>query len=420
MNEMDENGWGHIHHAAYRAFLKSVERFVKADPDLLELETNDDLKSTPLLLAVMSGSKEVVECLVNLGSRINVVNSQNHGCIELCAFKQYIELLEYFIGLNHEKLPVWKQLIKFMSSDTDEEAESGAKCLKILTEPGADGSMNPKWEAAFDAGLIPAITKIIKGSIGEVAKTAVLEVFLNLISEEKVKEQAMATGIMPALTRHLKSQTEELIKLTAKSMKFLCAIKENADQAVQHGAIPAIINDIKTVKDAPALVQVCETLGVICEVNPAHQTTLGTQPGAIRAIVTLYDDMTDKALQLAVTHTVSKIANENEGNQDAFVNEGLASKIIPLIKLESHKHNDLKMAAVEAINRLAHKNTNTQHVILDAGIVRPLLHMLKRSRQTETQEKITGRDLFTCLCITPRIQSQLGTLEYLELKEKSE
>ena len=30
MNELDENGWGHIHHAAYRGFVKSVERFVAA------------------------------------------------------------------------------------------------------------------------------------------------------------------------------------------------------------------------------------------------------------------------------------------------------------------------------------------------------------------------------------------------------
>ena len=41
-----------------------------------------------------------------------VRNSQKHGVVELCAFKEYIEVLEYFIELDHEKLPVWKNLLK--------------------------------------------------------------------------------------------------------------------------------------------------------------------------------------------------------------------------------------------------------------------------------------------------------------------
>jgi len=36
----------------------------------LELETGDDLHSTPLLLAVMSGNLETVTCLVNLGAKV--------------------------------------------------------------------------------------------------------------------------------------------------------------------------------------------------------------------------------------------------------------------------------------------------------------------------------------------------------------
>ena len=54
MNEPDETGWSHIHHCAYRGYIKSLERFVENDPDSLELQTQDDLGSTPFLLAVSS------------------------------------------------------------------------------------------------------------------------------------------------------------------------------------------------------------------------------------------------------------------------------------------------------------------------------------------------------------------------------
>ena len=62
------------------------------------------------------------------------MDSSNNGVIELCAFKQFIHLLEYFIELDNDKLPVWKNLVKFMSSDFDEESESASKCLYTLTK----------------------------------------------------------------------------------------------------------------------------------------------------------------------------------------------------------------------------------------------------------------------------------------------
>ena len=134
MNEFDEKGWAHIHQASYQGYVKSLGRFVSTDPEQLELETTDDLHSTPLLLAVMSGNLDTVRCLVELGARVHATNSQNHGVIELCAFRQSIPILEYFIGLNDDKLPVWKNLIRFLSSELDKECEEAAKCLQMMTK----------------------------------------------------------------------------------------------------------------------------------------------------------------------------------------------------------------------------------------------------------------------------------------------
>ena len=56
MGDFDENGWAHIHTTAFRGFIKSMERFVHADPEQLELRTTDEYGSTPFLIAVTSGS----------------------------------------------------------------------------------------------------------------------------------------------------------------------------------------------------------------------------------------------------------------------------------------------------------------------------------------------------------------------------
>ena len=64
----------------------------------------------------------------------NVTNSQNHGAVEICAIKEFITLLRYLISLDLPNLPVWKNLLKMMSSDLEEEAEAAGKCLRTLTD----------------------------------------------------------------------------------------------------------------------------------------------------------------------------------------------------------------------------------------------------------------------------------------------
>lgn len=43
-------------------------------------------------------------------------------------------MLQYFLSLNMEALPVWKNLLKMVSSDIEEEAEAAGKCLRTLTD----------------------------------------------------------------------------------------------------------------------------------------------------------------------------------------------------------------------------------------------------------------------------------------------
>ena len=66
----------------------------QASSEQLELETADDSCSTPLLLAVMGGDLETVQLLVEREAKVSAINSHNHGVVELCAFKQYLDILK--------------------------------------------------------------------------------------------------------------------------------------------------------------------------------------------------------------------------------------------------------------------------------------------------------------------------------------
>ena len=46
-----------------------------------------------------------------------------------------------------------------MSSESDEEAESAAKCMRQLTNKEGD-DVNPNWKAAHDNGVVGVIVKV--------------------------------------------------------------------------------------------------------------------------------------------------------------------------------------------------------------------------------------------------------------------
>ena len=369
-----------------RGFSKSIERFVKANHDQLELETADEYGSTPFLLAVTSGNLETIKCMVDLGAKINAINKQNHGAVEISALKQHIHILEYFIEKDYEKLPVWKNLLKFISSDTDEEAEGAAHCLMRMTQ-GSEGEINPNWLHVYNHGGIPILVKVIKGSIGDEAKIGTFHVLMNMIEKDEVKQQIVASGGIPGLVRLFKSKTNFAIQLAAQILKELCVVKEYCDQAAQNGAIPALVKVIQDLNDPEVLVEVVSALGNIADNNPSHQATIGTSLGAVSAITCRFEDCTYKPLLMALTKTVTKICEKNEINQNAFVAEGVSSHIITLTRV---KNKDIQLAAVEGIQKLAEGNAHTQQHILEEGVVMPLLQLLRKTRQQNLQERTAG------------------------------
>ncbi|XP_045192048.2 ankyrin and armadillo repeat-containing protein-like [Mercenaria mercenaria] len=384
MGDFDENGWAHIHHAANRGFPKSLERFVHADPDQLELKTSDDLGSTPFLIAVASGNLESITCLINLGAKIGTINNHNHGAVEICATKQYIELLEFFIEKNYEQLPVWKNLLRFLASESEEEAEAAGICLRTLTLKSSEGEINSHWEQLFKSGAVPTIVKVAKSTLNDDSKVPAFQVLLNIMEKQEVKEQIFSTGGIPAFVRLLKSQSSLTVQLSAQILKELAKVKEYADNMVQNNAIPSLLKVMQSAYDNEVMVEVVDALGNIAEASPQHQSAIGQLPGSLQSLIALYKDQKDKNLLFSLNKTVGKIAHQNQNNQNSLVDLGAAVYVVILCRT---RNRELQLSSVEAIHRLAEDNPKTQRVILSERAQDHLMQLLKRTRAEALQEK---------------------------------
>ncbi|KAH3714686.1 ankyrin and armadillo repeat-containing protein-like [Dreissena polymorpha] len=382
--DFDENGWAHIHVAANRGFTKSIERFVHADLDQLELKTNDDVGSTPFLIAVLSGNIDSIQCLINLGAKVNAINNHNHGAVEICATKGYIPILQYFIKAKFDLLPVWKNLLKFLSSESEEEAEAAGKCLQTLTLPSDEGVINPYWEELYKNGCIPTIVKVAKSTLADDSKVHAFHVLLNILQKQEVKEQLFSSGGIPAFVRLLKSSCNTAIQLSAQILKEMATLKEYADNMVQNSAIPSLLKVMQTVKEQEVLIEAVDCLGNIAMANPSHQSQVGQLPGSLQTITDLYKDQKDKGLLFSLNKAIGKIANKNVSNQNTIVELGAASYVVVLCRT---KNKDLQLSSVEAIHRLAEDNSKTQRVILSARAQDHLMQLLKKTRVETLQEK---------------------------------
>ncbi|XP_033113077.1 ankyrin and armadillo repeat-containing protein-like [Anneissia japonica] len=388
MNDVDDNGWSHIHHAAMHGFIKSIERFVAASEDQLEFPTNCSRQLTPLLVSVDSGKLETVQCLVQLGSDLRYSNQHNTGIVELACMKGYVDILEYFIALNHKDLPVWTRLMKFLLSDNDSDAIAATNVLTKLTK--SDGlQKNEHSESIISHNGIPTLVKVIKSMINDKAKVGAYQVLLNLLSMQVVKDQFVTAGGIPISLDILKGKdaSQELMLVTAVFLCKLSEEKEFVDLLEKSGGIEILIKLCQTSNDAEILVQVIDMLGLFAASDEKHQQSIGGIAGSFSALVALFDSDTSKVLLLSLAKAVSFIVRGNKVNQDAFVNEGGSSV---LITMASMRNRELQLNAIHTLHMVAKDNPHTQKAILEEGGVMPLMQLLKRSRAPKVHVVTAG------------------------------
>ncbi|KAK6982765.1 ankyrin and armadillo repeat-containing protein [Biomphalaria glabrata] len=389
MAEPEENGWEQVHLCASRGFLKSLERCLESDPNLLELETADGLRQTPFLLAVGSGDQDIVDFLVKRNAKVNVVNSQNNGAVEICAIKGYVSLLKYLATLNLPDLPVYDRLLKMLVSDTEEEVEAAGKCLATMTEKLEDVSggsvINPEWQYLYDNGGVSAIVKVAKNTIQDEFKIPAIQTLLNIIEKQEVQDQFVSSGGMPVFIYLLKSQILEVVELSCQVIRDLAVNKHFAELLVQNQAVTNILRILQSFEEPEVLVFAVQAIRNIAQSSTKLCSTLGSTQGLITALVHLFD-CNDSHLLLALTQAVSCLAEGDNSNQTAFVKEGV-SKHIKNLLITHGRYREIQHSLIEAIHKLSNGNQQAQLDLKSHGIVKLLIQLLKKKRVEALLEK---------------------------------
>ncbi|XP_059154242.1 ankyrin and armadillo repeat-containing protein-like isoform X2 [Physella acuta] len=384
MTDVEDNGWSQVHQCASDGYLMSLERLVENDGSVLELETNDNLKQTPILLAVREGREDIVQYLIRAGAKVEAVNTLNHGIVDIGVMKGHYSLLQNLSLLALPKLPVWKNLFKLLSSTSEEEVEAAGKCLDFMTGSNAESNLSSSWKSFLDNSGITAVVKLAKSTIPDNFKIHAFHALFNILDQQEVQEQFMSSDGASALIHLLKSSHTPVIKLCSEIIMKLSTHPQYSKILEQ--AVPSLLKVLQSVQEEEVCVPVLQSISNIAHSSEKLRSSVGKVPELISTISLRLQIASLPALVLALTNSVANISDGNSDNQCAFIKNNIKKGILKILSTQM-RNKEIQASVAGAVYKLADSNEQTQKELSDEILLKSLMDMLKKTRVEALQEK---------------------------------
>ncbi|XP_068115958.1 ankyrin and armadillo repeat-containing protein-like isoform X2 [Hyperolius riggenbachi] len=389
METLNDSGWSEIHQAAYKSHISLVERLIESSgTESIDVVTDDPFQNTPLLLAVSSGTLQMVSLLIKLGADVTYVNRQQQGVVDMCVLHGHYHLLQYFIDLHHQNLNVYKKLIALLDSETEEDLIGSTSMISKLTsqlENWSDGHL----KKFVDDGLVTELTDLFQRNLGDTVKVAGLNLLTNVLSHEIGRREFLKKGGIQVLVSLINNGSRQVVSGVLRCIGQLAIEKEYAEE-FSEALIPALrkvlsASDQETSEEI--LQSALQVMGLIASTSSLSKETIGKPNGLLAQLVKVFPLCHSKSLISSWSEAVRYIAEGNQPNQNSFIDENISTCLHQMFR---SKNREIQMLAVETLHRLVEGNLHAQKRIMGSSNFSSLVHLLRRSKSQRSQECIAG------------------------------
>ncbi|XP_007949764.1 ankyrin and armadillo repeat-containing protein [Orycteropus afer afer] len=360
----EKRGWMPIHFAAFYDNICIIIALCRKDPSLLEAEATAENQCTPLLLAATSGALDTIQYLLSIGANWRKTDIKGNNIIHLSVLTFHTEVLKHIIELNIPELPVWKTLVEMLQSESYKRRMMAIMSLEVICL-----AHDRYWEYILDAGTIPALINLLKGSKIKLQCKAV-GLLSNISTHVPVVHALVEAEGIPALINLLSSEEPELHSRCAVILYDIAQLG-NKDVIARYDGIPALINLLE-LNIQNVLVNVMNCIRVLCIGNEDNQRAVRDHKG-IKYLITFLSSDSD-VLKAVSSATIAEVARDNREVQDAMAMEGV---IPPLVVLFKGKQLSVQMKGAMAVESLASYNPAIQKAFLEKSLTKYLLKLLK-------------------------------------------
>ncbi|XP_027444858.2 ankyrin and armadillo repeat-containing protein isoform X4 [Zalophus californianus] len=299
----EKRGWMPIHFAAFYDNIGIIIALCRKDPSLLEAEATAENQCTPLLLAATSGALDTIQYLFSLGANWRKTDIKGNNIIHLSVLTFHTEVLKHIIELNIPELPVWKTLVEMLQCESYKRRMMAVMSLEVICLAN-DGY----WKYILDAGTIPALINLLKGSKIKLQCKAV-GLLSNISTHARIVHAIVDAGGIPALINLLASDEPELHSRCAVILYDIAQL-ENKDVIAKYNGIPALISLLK-LDIENVLINVMNCIRVLCIRNEQNQRAVRDHKGIQHLITFLSSDS-------GVAHTSNPISQQFIVEENAF------------------------------------------------------------------------------------------------------
>ena len=225
----DSQGWVSVHYAAFFNHVDCLLHLIRHEPKLLELKSNDDLESTPILLAASSGALDAVKCLIEQGAQYTSIDKEGNGAVHLAALHFHTNTLKYFISWNNDDIPVWDLLVGMLKSDDIKRKHSAVKCLEVLSLAAENN-----WKFILMAEGVPALVDLLRLDNVELQSLAG-SVLCNIGSHNEVRVEVSKANAIPVVVSLLASSVPMIHSRAAVILGDLACLDVNQGKISEEG-----------------------------------------------------------------------------------------------------------------------------------------------------------------------------------------
>lgn len=364
----DSEGFAPIHQAAFHN-CQIVVRYL-ADVSLLqiEIETNNKLRATPLLLAAQNGCFDSFKCLTELGANLGKTTSVGSNIVHLAALRHHTGILKFLVQRNDKRANVWEILSEMLKSDGT-HAEVAARNLDPLT----------RWKPEYSNQLlehnaVESLVQLLKRN--ETMQQLAIQVLANISNLEGVKSALVKTEVVPLIVKLLSSLNDRIQVCACLVLSDLGVNPETQEAIAAAGAIPHLIKLLLSDIDDTQLFA-CACIGIIAYDNPKNQSTISGADGLPILVSLLSSPLT--CIQGCATSTLQAVLEGNRTNQLTALTEKIIS---PLVVLLRSKEISIHSNAAKTIESLAANcNECQQELLSDSTCINLLKRLLKMREQ---------------------------------------
>ena len=367
----DDEGWAPIHHAASHNYQSLVAHFASIDPTCIELETEDQDKATPLLLATWNGGLDTIKCLIQLDARLGATDSSNRNIVHIAALNHHIAILKYLILLDRPELQVWQVLSAMLMADTG-YSEAAARCMDPLLQ-----LFPTHYVYLLQHSAIGSLVNLLQQE--EQLQHLSIQLLANISNYEKVREALVKVNAIDPLVKLLATTNDRIQACTCVVLSDLGMSADNQMAIVQAGAVPHLVELLKHESDDIQLFS-CACLGILAYDNTENQSTV-SRASALPNLVNLLSSPL-ACIQACAASTLQAIIEGNRSNQLT----SLSLNIIPqLVVLLRSKEVSVHKNAARAIEAQAEDCEKAQQELLGNSACINLLKRLLKMRDLEVK-----------------------------------